>query len=115
MIYVFILFLIFYSNVAYAYIGPGIGSGIIAATIGVIFAIFAALFGILWFPIKRFFKKKKRCKAKRKTKLILHFFIIIFSIFIYEYLKFVNFVSLLKSNIIIYKKNYKIIKIQKSI
>ena len=36
----------------FAYLGPGIGAGIIAATLGIILAIFASLFGILWFYIQ---------------------------------------------------------------
>ena len=62
-----VIILIFYPNIASAYIGPGMGGGIIAATIGVIVAIFAAIFGILWFPIKRFFNKKKK-RSRRKSK-----------------------------------------------
>ena len=54
----FILYLLFIS-VSHAYLGPGIGGGVIAATIGIIVAIFAAIFGLLWFPIKRFLNKKK--------------------------------------------------------
>ena len=46
-------------SLAHAYLGPGVSGGIIAATIGVVVAIFAAIFGILWFPIKRFLKKKR--------------------------------------------------------
>lgn len=55
----FIIFILF-PNMSYAYLGPGMGGGFIAATIGIIIAIFAMLFGILWFPIKRFFNKKKK-------------------------------------------------------
>tara|TARA_B000000460_G_C21190793_1_gene253802 strand:- start:187 stop:396 length:210 start_codon:yes stop_codon:yes gene_type:complete len=51
---------------SYAYIGPGMGGGIIAATLGVIVAIFAALFGILYFPIKRFMKNRKKKINKQK-------------------------------------------------
>lgn len=47
---------------ANAYIGPGMGGGIIAATIGVIVAIFAAIFGILYFPIKRHLRQRKNKK-----------------------------------------------------
>ena len=54
----FILYLLFIS-VSHAYLGPGIGGGVIAATIGIIVAIFAAIFGLLWFPIKRFLNKKR--------------------------------------------------------
>ena len=60
-IFVLTFFLIL-ENTSYAYLGPGIGGGIIAATLGIIIAIFAALFGILWFPIKRFLKKRKEKK-----------------------------------------------------
>ena len=51
------LFLIF-STEANAYLGPGMGTGIIAATVGIIVALLVAIFGIIWFPIKRFLKKK---------------------------------------------------------
>tara|TARA_B100000965_G_scaffold389613_1_gene395486 strand:+ start:353 stop:523 length:171 start_codon:yes stop_codon:yes gene_type:complete len=46
-------------SISYAYLGPGMGGGFIAATIGIVVAIFAAIFGLLWFPIKRFLKKRK--------------------------------------------------------
>lgn len=60
---ILILILIFFQNtIAQAYIGPGIGAGVILATLGVIFAIFASIFGIIWFPIKRFLKNKKTKK-----------------------------------------------------
>ena len=50
-----------------AYLGPGIGGGIIAASLGLIFAIFSLFIGIIWFPIKRLIKKKKKKKKKKKT------------------------------------------------
>ena len=49
-----------------AYIGPGIGGGIILATIGIIVAILAAIFGIIWFPIKRLIKKRKKKDTDQK-------------------------------------------------
>ena len=52
------------STSSFAYLGPGVGGGVIAATIGVIVAIIAALFGLIWFPVKRLLKKKKREKRK---------------------------------------------------
>ena len=64
----FIIFILF-PNMSYAYLGAGMGGGFIAATIGIIIAIFAMIFGILWFPIKRFFNKKKEVK-KKVQKLI---------------------------------------------
>ena len=60
---VFILALL-YPCLAYAYLGPGVGGGIFAATLGLIIAIFAAIFGILWFPIKRYLKKRKEPKKE---------------------------------------------------
>ena len=40
-------YFILISNPSYAYLGPGVGGGVIAATIGIIVAIFVALFGII--------------------------------------------------------------------
>ena len=53
-------------TIANAYIGPGMAGGAIAATTGVIIAIFAAIFGILYYPIKRFFKNKKQKKTNEQ-------------------------------------------------
>jgi membrane protein implicated in regulation of membrane protease activity len=47
---------------AYAYIGPGMGAGAIAAALGLLGAIFLAIFGVLYYPIKRFLKKRKSDK-----------------------------------------------------
>ena len=57
---IFLLFIIPIN--AHAYLGPGVGLGILAATVGVILAIFAGLFGILWYPVKKIIKKKKEKK-----------------------------------------------------
>ena len=50
---------IFSPLISYAYIGPGMAGGLIAAIFGIILAIIIAFIGILYYPIKRFFKKKK--------------------------------------------------------
>ena len=60
----FFSLLILPSGNAYGYIGPGMGGGVIAATLGIIIAIFAALFGILYYPLKRYIKNKKNKKSK---------------------------------------------------
>ncbi len=65
----FILCCFFYSSVAFAYLGPGVGGGIIAATIGIIVAIFAALFGLIWFPVKTLLKKRKEKKEQQQDKI----------------------------------------------
>ena len=52
-------------NPEFAYIGPGMGGGVIAAIFGIIAAFFLALFGVLYYPIKRAFKNKKKKKKKK--------------------------------------------------
>ena len=47
------------SSPASAYIGPGMGGGVIAGVFGVIGAVLLALFGILYYPIKRMLKNRK--------------------------------------------------------
>ena len=64
-----ILILILIENPAFAYIGPGMTGGVFAATIGIIVAIFAALFGLIWFPVKRLLKKRKEKVDLKKDKL----------------------------------------------
>ena len=44
---------------AHAYIGPGAGAGTIAVVLGILASIVMAFFAILWYPIKRFVKKRK--------------------------------------------------------
>tara|TARA_B100000674_G_C37102668_1_gene585309 strand:+ start:187 stop:411 length:225 start_codon:yes stop_codon:yes gene_type:complete len=64
LIFISVLFFLI-PNISYAYIGPGMAGGIIVATIGVVIAIIAAIFGFLWFPIKKFLKNRK----KRQTQI----------------------------------------------
>ena len=58
------LFLI--SSPSYAYIGPGMGGGLIAAIVGFFAAILLALWGILYYPIKRDLKNRKEKKTASK-------------------------------------------------
>jgi len=52
-----------------AYIGPGLGAGAVAAILGLIGAFFLGLFAILWYPIKRLMKgKKKPTDEAQKTE-----------------------------------------------
>lgn len=45
---------------AMAYIGPGVGLGAIGAILGVIGAVFLAIFAVVWYPIKRLIKGKNK-------------------------------------------------------
>jgi len=51
---------------SYAYIGPGMGGGVIAAVIGFFAAIVLGLWGILYYPIKRALKKRREKKVSSK-------------------------------------------------
>lgn len=44
---------------AAAYVGPGLGSGAIAAVLGILAGIFMLVVAIVWYPIKRLIKKKR--------------------------------------------------------
>ena len=43
----------------FAYLGPGLGGGVLLIVIGVIALVLITMFTFLWFPIKRFLKKRK--------------------------------------------------------
>jgi O-antigen/teichoic acid export membrane protein len=49
-----------HSQAAFAYVGPGLGAGTVAVVLGILASIAMAFFAVLWYPIKRLFKKKKR-------------------------------------------------------
>ena len=51
---------------SYAYIGPGMGGGVIAAIIGFFAAVLLGLWGILYYPIKRALKNRKDKKKSLK-------------------------------------------------
>ena len=51
---------------SYAYVGPGLGLGAIGAFVGIIVAIFLAIVGIIWYPLKRMVRKLKAAKADKK-------------------------------------------------
>lgn len=48
---------------ALAYIGPGMGLGFIGSLFGMIAAVFIAIFGFVWYPIKRMMKGRRSAKA----------------------------------------------------
>tara|TARA_E500000081_G_C5926999_1_gene258979 strand:+ start:336 stop:560 length:225 start_codon:yes stop_codon:yes gene_type:complete len=60
------LFLFLISLPSHAYIGPGMGGGVIAAIIGFFAAILLGLWGILYYPIKRALKNRKEKKVSCK-------------------------------------------------
>ena len=65
-ILILFLFLFLLPIPSYAYIGPGISGGVIAVVVGFFAAILLALFGILYYPIKRALKNRKDKKLASK-------------------------------------------------
>ena len=65
---IFIWIILFNLSPLFAYIGPGMGGGVIAAIFGIIAAFFLGLWGILYYPIKRAFKNKKKKNTLSKNK-----------------------------------------------
>jgi hypothetical protein len=64
---IFFISFILVSPPAFAYIGPGMGAGVIAGVIGFIGAIIIGLWAVLYYPIKRALRKKreqKECASK---------------------------------------------------
>lgn len=57
-----------FTGVAEAYVGPGLGAGTIGVILGFLASIVLALFALLWYPIKRFLKKKKSKQAGLEDK-----------------------------------------------
>ncbi len=55
-----LIFMLLISTPSYAYIGPGMGGGVIAAVIGFFAAILLGIWGILYYPIKRALKNRKK-------------------------------------------------------
>jgi O-antigen/teichoic acid export membrane protein len=50
-----------------AYLGPGMGGGVVAAIVGFFAAILLGLWGILYYPIKRALKNRKYRKELLKN------------------------------------------------
>jgi len=60
----FFISLLFISK-SYSYVGPGMGAGIISVLIGFVVGLVAIFFAIIWFPIKKFLKKKSNNLEKK--------------------------------------------------
>ena len=50
-------------SLAHAYIGPGAGLSAIGSLLALIAAVFVAIFGFLWYPIKSWRKRRAAAKA----------------------------------------------------
>ncbi len=52
---------------AFAYVGPGAGLSIVGSLLAFLAAIVIGLFGFIWFPVRRFLRKR-RLAAERNAK-----------------------------------------------
>lgn len=57
-----LLLVILVPQPAMAYVGPGTGIAALGALLAIIAGVIAAIFGFLWYPIKRLLKKRKPTK-----------------------------------------------------
>lgn len=55
-----VLCLVIYPATSHAYIGPGAGLSAIGALIAVVAAVALAIFGFVWYPIKRLIRKRRQ-------------------------------------------------------
>jgi hypothetical protein len=51
-----VLCMLFFSPAAFAYIGPGLGTGVVATVLGVLAGLLMLLVGVIWYPLKRLIK-----------------------------------------------------------
>ena len=52
----FVLMMLVNPQIAFAYIGPGLGAGAVAAVIGIAAGVLMLIVGVVWYPLKRFIK-----------------------------------------------------------
>ena len=54
-----VLFSITVPTAANAYMGPGLGLGLISVALGFVGSIALGFFAILWYPVKRFLRRRR--------------------------------------------------------
>ncbi len=64
-----LLLVIFVQQPAMAYIGPGTGIAALGALLAIIVGVIAALFGFLWYPMKRLMKKRKQAASNARQDI----------------------------------------------
>ena len=55
------------STLAEAYVGPGLGLGALGALLGGLLAVLLGLAGVLWYPLKRLFRRRQRLEPVEPT------------------------------------------------
>ena len=57
------LSLLLYTSAASAYIGPGLGTGAMAAILGIFAGLMMLVVGVIWYPLKKLIR---HLRAKKK-------------------------------------------------
>lgn len=57
--FIVLVLLLLPSLAAHAYVGPGLGLGVIGAILGTLLALVMAVAGVVWYPVKRLLKKSR--------------------------------------------------------
>lgn len=65
-VFALVLTLVLYGSpsTVQAYIGPGLGLGVLGAVLGVITSIFLAIFALFWYPIKRWRRRRMESRSE---------------------------------------------------
>ncbi|MDJ0589099.1 MAG: hypothetical protein QNJ72_03760 [Pleurocapsa sp. MO_226.B13] len=63
-----LLLVIFVQQPAMAYVGPGTGIAALGALIAIVVGVIVALFGFLWYPLKRMLKKREQAASKEANE-----------------------------------------------
>lgn len=63
-----ILILLTVSPAAMAYIGPGAGISVLGSLLGILGTIVVAIGAIIFWPVRKFLKRKKQAKAAANTE-----------------------------------------------
>ena len=63
----FVLFFLLVSPAAFAYIGPGAGISVLGSLLGILGTIVVAIGAILFWPVRKFLKRKKQRAAAAQT------------------------------------------------
>ena len=56
---------VLFSSTSHAYVGPGAGLSAIGAFLALIATVAVAIFGFIWYPLKRIIRKRKQATVKK--------------------------------------------------
>lgn len=59
-----VLSLFMFAGTAQAYIGPGLGGGLVGALLAVLSGIFMLLLGVVYYPLKKLFGLRRKSKTE---------------------------------------------------